>query len=252
MTATKKPSMEATNDGISKNILQKNNITVLYGIALIDNKNKVALVSSRTIAKGANVKHQAIIKSVKKHEKELLKHGSWSGFKIQSSGQKKEALFNEEQASLIMMLLRNTEQVVKFKSALVSAFYKLRRKHEILIDRHAKLEYQQNRAIGKFYRRNLTSEIKPFVEYAKSQDSKGSHFLYLNVTKWINKACGIESIEAADELQLANLSSGCDIALNAINLGMANNDDYKQIKASVKSRLEAYANLLPSLTGGVQ
>lgn len=92
-------------------------------LSKIDNEFRV---SSRVISTGANVKHQAVVKLVKKHEKELLKHGSWSGFKIQPKGQKTEAFLNEDQAYLVMTFLKNTETVVLFKSSLVKAYSKLR------------------------------------------------------------------------------------------------------------------------------
>ena len=217
--------------------------TSINGILLTKKRNNV-VVSSRILAKGVGVQHQATTKLATKHQSEVEKHGSWSGFIIQPSGQKKEAFFNEEQAAFILMLLRNTPTVVSFKSALVSAFYKLRRKHERLMDRHARLEYQQNRLIGKYHRRDMTDIIKPFVDYSTHQGSKGARFLYSNITKWTNKTCGTKSIETADELQLSHHSTVCDIVTNTIHQGIANNANYTDIKTEIKSKLGSFSNLL--------
>lgn len=212
----------------------------------IDNEYRV---SSRIISLGAKVKHQTVVKLLKKYEKEILNHGSWSGFKIQSKGQKTEAFLNEDQAYLLMTFLRNSETVILFKSSLVKEYSKLRKRHEKLAESHAKLEYQQNRAMGKLHRRDLTDEIKPFVEYAKNKGSTGAHFLYTNITTWINKSCGLKSVKDADEVELANISSACDIAMSTINHGMENKECYKVIKQAIKSNLGSYALLIK---GGVK
>ena len=236
---TKKRTPSAKNSHQNKQISN----TILNGI-ILSKVNDEYRVSSRLIATGAEVQHQAVVKLLKKHELELQKHGSWSGFKIQSSGQKTESFLNEDQAYLLMTFLRNTETVVLFKSNLVKAYSKLRKQHQLLVDRHAKLEYQQNRAVGKLYRRDLTDEIKPFIEYAKNQGSKGSQFLYSNITKWINKSCGIESVADADEIELANLSTACDIAMSAIHKGMSSNESFKEIKATIKDNLHKFSSLI--------
>lgn len=98
--------------------------------------------------------------------------------------------------------------------------------------------------MDKLHRRDLVDEIKPFIEYAKAQGSKGSHFLYINIAKWINQACGIESVEVADEVELANVSTACDIAMSAINKGMANNESYNDIKKTIQANLNSYALLI--------
>ena len=221
------------------NVLKKNtkqSITVSCGIKL-KKKNGILSVSSRLLSERMEIEHKSVINLIGKHSKYFLKHGSQPVFKIQANGQKKEAFLTEDQAYFLLSLSRNTEKVVQLKSDLIRAFSKVRREHELLVDRHAKLEYQQNRAIGKIHRRDLTDDIKPFIEYAKAQGSNGSHFLYLNITKWINKACGIESIDNADERQLANVSTACDIALTSIETGMTHGNNYKNIKSEIKENL---------------
>ncbi len=139
--------------------------------------------------------------------------------------------------------------MVQLKSDLVETFSKLRRKHELLVDRHGKLEYQQNRAIGKYHRRDLTDGIKQFIEYAKAQGSKGSHFLYKNISTWVNKACGIESIDTAYERQLAYVSSACDIVLSRIQVGMSQGDCYKQITCEIKEELRIFGLCIGGVNG---
>lgn len=216
-----------------------NNVIVSCGIKL-KKKNGKLLVSSRLLAKRMEIDHKSVANTINKHKELFKRHGDYVVFKIRDkskSGREKEAFLTEDQAYFLLSLSRNTGKVVQLKSDLVRAFSELRRQHELLVDRHAKLEYQQNRAIGKLHRRDLTDDIKPFIEYAKAQGSKGSHFLYLNITKWVNKACGIESIDNADERQLANVSTACDIALTSIEAGMNGGNNYKIIKSDIKENL---------------
>lgn len=222
-----------------QNKKQNNSIIVSCGIEL-KKKNGLLSVSSRLLAERMEIDHKSVTNTVNKHKELFKKLGDYVVFKIRDkskSGREKEAFFTEDQAYFLLSLSRNTEKVVQLKSDLVRAFSKLRREHELLVDRHAKLEYQQNRAIGKIHRRDLTDDIKPFIKYAKAQGSKGSHFLYLNITKWVNKACGIESIDNADERQLANVSTACDIALTSIEAGMSDGNNYNLIKSEIKENL---------------
>ena len=218
---------------------------------ILSNVDNELCVSTRTIAEGAEVKHQAVVNLINKHRSEIEKHGNHVVFKIRDkskTGREKEAFLNEAQAALLMMLLKNTTPVIQFKSNLVEAYTRQRKQHEKLIKAHATLEYQQNKEMGILHRRDLTDEIKPFIEYAKAKGSKGSHFLYSNITKWINKSCNLKSVKDADEIELANVSTACDIAMTAINHGMTNNDCYKAIKATIKANLDSYALLIKGRT----
>lgn len=239
----------ATIESSHQNTDKDHSLIVSCGIEL-KKKKGILCVSSRLLAERMKIEHKSVINSATKYSESFKNHGSLPVFKIQSKGQKKEAYFTEDQAYFLLSLSRNTEKVVQLKSDLVRAYSKLRREHELKVERIASLEYQQNKAIGKLHRRDLTDDIKPFIEYAKSQGSKGSNFLYVNITKWINKACGIESIETADERQLANVSTACDIALHCIEAGMTKGSNYKQIKKEVKSSLTKFGFWIGGATNG--
>ncbi len=240
-----KRTLPATENA-HQNKKQNNSIIVSCGIEL-KRKNGLLSVSSRLLAKRMEIDHKSVTNTINKHNELFKKHGDYVVFKIRDkskSGREKEAFLTEDQAYFLLSLSRNTEKVVQLKSDLVRAFSKLRRKHELLIDRNANLEYQQNRAVGKIYRRDLTDEIKPFIKYAEAQGSKGSRFLYSNITNWINKACCIESITDADEIELANISTASDIAMRAINKGIRQAENYKEIKKAIKTNLGNFSSLI--------
>jgi hypothetical protein len=86
------------------------------------------MTTSLAIAEGTENTHQAIMKMVKTYVAQLQEFGE-VGFQIRLNPQGSPtefAFLNEPQATLLITFLRNSEIVVKFKVALVKAFYELR------------------------------------------------------------------------------------------------------------------------------
>ena len=89
------------------------------------------MTTSLAIAEGTENTHQAILKLVKTYINQLQEFGR-VGFEIRpfdTAGgiQTREVAFlNEPQATLLITFLRNSEIVVRFKVALVKAFFELR------------------------------------------------------------------------------------------------------------------------------
>jgi anti-repressor protein len=84
-------------------------------------------ISSEQIAEGAGVQHKNVLELVAVHAASLERFGhlafqtrdGYQGHKV------RVGLLNEQQATLLMTFMRNSEQVVAFKVALVEAFYKM-------------------------------------------------------------------------------------------------------------------------------
>ncbi|MBF6625735.1 Rha family transcriptional regulator [Aerococcaceae bacterium zg-BR9] len=120
-------------------------------LAFIDHDKEPYTLSS-IIAECAEVRHETVQRLIRKHKKELEKFGK-VGFQIRAleSGQSiKIYHLNEQQATLLITFMRNTEPVIKFKSDLVRAFYEL--KNEVQ-------EFRIQRAIEKPLRVELTDAI---------------------------------------------------------------------------------------------
>lgn len=82
------------------------------------------IVSSLTIAEGAEVTHQAVLKLIDQHVDRL----GQVGFEIRggyNNSKVRVALLNEKQATVLMMLMKNTEKVLDFKFALNDAFFQM-------------------------------------------------------------------------------------------------------------------------------
>ena len=113
--------------------------------------------TSDVIAESAGIKHHAIQQLIFKHEADFKEFGVFA-FEMRkpptgSKGGRPETIYhlNEQQATLLMTYLKNTERVRAFKKELVRQFYAMRQ--EIL-------KRQTGRAELKPIRRELTDVIK--------------------------------------------------------------------------------------------
>lgn len=85
--------------------------------------------NSLVIAAGTNNKHRSVQRIIDKHLINLEKFGKVR-FQItptESGQEQKVYLLNEQQATFLITLLRNTEIVVAFKVELVRQFYEMRK-----------------------------------------------------------------------------------------------------------------------------
>lgn len=99
---------------------------------LVDIINNKPLASSLVIADGMGVSHKSVIQLVRKYLAELRSFGPLA-FEMrmvkrpQGGGSSSEyALLNEQQATFLISLMRNSDDVVEFKLNLIKEFYKMR------------------------------------------------------------------------------------------------------------------------------
>ena len=105
--------------------------------------------------------------------------------------------------------------------------------------------------IGKITRQEETDTIKEFVEYAKLQGSTKAEMYYQNISKMENKGLflieekfkNIREVLTGQQLQV--LCSADQIVINALNDGMKNKMNYKEIYILAKERIEVFASIIP-------
>ncbi len=173
-----------------------------------NSKNETALVflgkkegvytTSEIIAEHAEVQHHAVQQLISTYQKDLEDFGQVA-FEMRavkySRGTNYEKIYHltEEQATLLMTYLKNTERVRAFKKELVRQFYAMR---EILWQQQFERQtevWKTARIEGKKARRLETNEIKLFVEYAAASGSKHPDWYYTAFTKLAHTAVGITS-----------------------------------------------------------
>lgn len=92
-------------------------------------KGNDIFTDSLVISRGTGVAHRKLKESIRKNQNVIERFGKLSTpYQAESTGGRPEEyyLLNEEQATFLITLLKNTEKVVEFKANLVSEFYKMR------------------------------------------------------------------------------------------------------------------------------
>lgn len=147
-------------------------------------------------------------------------------------------MLNEEQATLLMTYMRNSEITRKFKKELVKQFYAMRR---FLLEKQSKL-WNDTRIANKENRLKETDVIKMLVDYAKEQGSTHSDKLYVTYTKLAKSIIGgnRDNITTSD---LNNLTLVESIILQTIRIDMSMGMNYKEIYKDCKDRLERFADI---------
>ena len=132
---------------------------------------------------------------------------------------------NEQQATLLITYLKNTEPVRAFKKALVKAFFEMR-------DELAKFKLQ--RALEKPKRKTLHDSIESWKEAPKHPHSTITNLL-LKGTSGMNKKQlmaargGLTGIDSLTSTELVRYQALEDMAIAMINLGMT----YQDVKSMV-------------------
>lgn len=136
--------------------------------------DEVPFTTSEVIADRAEVEHRAVRQLIRKYEDDLNEFGktTFEMSKITKGRGRKSKIYhlNEEQATLLITYLDNTEPVRKFKKELVKQFFAMKQEQ---------LSRQMLRGVGKPLRKNLTDAIK---------EAGFSHYFYKHFTNLCYKS----------------------------------------------------------------
>lgn len=144
--------------------------------------NNEVFTDSFIIAEGTGNQHHTITRLMRKYESEFCSFGKL-GFKIQPSlaGQQVKIYeLNEPQATFLMTLLRNSDQVVQFKLKLTKEFFKLR---QALVEQSAKTVPQIDTSITN--NNQFLYTIDEAAEILKVNKNQVYKLINANVLKYI-------------------------------------------------------------------
>lgn len=208
---------------------------------LVELKRNDVFTNSKVIAEGTENQHESVVAIIRKYEKDICEFGKleYSDLKSGKRGQPEKIYYlNEEQATFVITLLRNSKTVVKFKKELVRQFYAMRK---FLLDKQSK-QWNDTRLANKENRLKETDVIKMLVDYAKEQGSTHSDKLYLTYTKLAKSIIG-GNRDIVSVTDLNNLTLVESIILQTIRIDMSMNMLYKDIYKDCKDRLERFADI---------
>lgn len=207
---------------------------------LVEVRKDEVFTNSKIIAEGTNNQHHTVREIIKKYKSDIEDFGTLLILNEESTGGRPMELFllNEEQATFVITLLRNSKTVVKFKKELVKQFYAMRK---FLIEKQSKL-WNDTRLASRENRLKETDVIKLLMEYANEQGSTHSDKLYINYTKLANTIVGGKRDDmTVSELNTLTLVES--IIKQTIEIDMSMGMHYKDIYKDCKTRIEQFAEI---------
>lgn len=201
-------------------------------IVYMDGKKELYTLSS-IVAECAGVQHHTITRTIRKQFERFERLGK-VGFKIQASEsgqQTKDYILNEQQATLLITFLKNTEQVAQFKETLVTAFFEMR-------EELTQIRLQRSLEAPK--RKTLNEAIKTWEHAPKMAYPTVYNLLLKAVTGKNSKQLkatrgGYSGIDCLNSIELAQYTALEDMAIALINL----NFTYQDIKTmALKNTLQ--------------
>ncbi len=211
---------------------------------LVTIKGKEAFTNSLSVANGVGTEHRATQQLINRYEKDLKDFGrvtfEMSPLETKGGVQNIKIYYlNEEQATFLISLMKNTKNVVQFKKELVRQFYAMK---QFILEKQSS-QWIETRYQGKLTRKAETDTIKKLVEYAKEQGSKNADKLYMTYSKLANRIVGVKGRDNATIVQLNNLSLAENIILHCIENGIMQDKHYKEIYQDSKARLEMFKDI---------
>ena len=205
----------------------------MTNIVFLAPNTKEPFTTSDVIAEFAGIQHHTVTRLIQQHEADFKEFGSLR-FEIEVRKRKvgattaKHYQLNEEQATLLMTYLKNTEQVRAFKKELVRQFYAMR--FELYKTQAAKAERKPVRA-------SMTDAIKalpdsPHKAFKYGQFTDLAYKLALGKTaRQLRKERGaVKTATASDYMtaeEIALVSESENKIAVLIGIGMS----YQEVKA---------------------
>lgn len=189
---------------------------------------KEPYTTSEIIAECAAISHHAIQEHIRKRKDRLERYGiiAFEMRKLNGRG-RPEKLYrlNEQQATLLITFLKNTEQVANFKESLVKAFFEMR-------DELAKFKLQ--RALEKPKRKTLHDSIETWPVAPQHAHSTINNLLLkgasgMNKNQLVAARGGLTGIDSLTSTELVRYQALEDMAIAMIGLNMS----YQDIKSMV-------------------
>ncbi|HES9067985.1 TPA: Rha family transcriptional regulator [Streptococcus pyogenes] len=201
-------------------------------LVYLDGK-KEPYTASEIIAECAGVKHHAVQEHIRKNRERLERFGkvSFQMRPLPSGQQTKDYILNEQQATLLITFLKNTEQVATFKENLVKAFFEMR-------EELTQIRLQRSLEAPK--RKTLNEAIKTWEHAPKMAYPTVYNLLLKAVTGKNSKQLkatrgGYSGIDCLNSIELAQYTALEDMAIALINL----NFTYQDIKTmALKNTLQ--------------
>ena len=200
--------------------------------------------TSEIIAAGTGIDRRKVRDAIRKYKSDMKAFGRVASYQapLETNGGIQTItgyILNEQQATFLLTLLKNTPAVVEFKKELVRQFYAMR---SLLLERASPI-WQDTRSLGKEIRRQETDVIRRLVEYATAQGSQNAGRYYTSLSRLADSTAGITDRDKAQVVQLTTLLLVEKIIAQEIAAGIEAERPYREIYQAVKERLTAFGTV---------
>ena len=213
---------------------------------------KEIFTTSTIISENLNLQHDNVVALLKKYSN-IDELALVQTEKLSTKGR---ALINylltEEQALILVSLMKNTPEVIKFKVGLVKAFIKYRKIASQLLIQKNNQDHIEKRQETKIMRRECTDIIQQFVAYAEAQGSQSASKYYMNLTRM--ELTGLFLIEqkfpnfrdVMNIKQLNLIEVADEVIANSLKDSMSKQIPYKECFQIAKECITRLASLMPN------
>lgn len=221
---------------------------------LVQLKKNVPVVATLDMWKPLNVTHRAIMILINRYRSKIEELGGLVILNDRTSKTKggrpiKFCFLNEEQATFLITLMRNSKTVVTFKLKLTKEFYKMRKTLILIATQQKNQQWIELRKTGKKTRKNETDIIKQFIEYATKQGSQNAKHYYSNISRMENQALfvltqkfkNLRNVLDLNQLSVVNVAD--NIVQKTLKEGMQDKLFYKDIYILAKENIETFTQI---------
>jgi phage regulator Rha-like protein len=222
-------------------------------------ENNTPLTTTKIIADETGFLHRSIKNIVNKYKNDILEFGvlhSENVPNMKETGRNSNVyLLNEEQTSLLIMYLSNTEKVKKFKIAINKQFHYMKKALlQVELNKQNK-EWLESREKGKETRKKVAKEYENYLKYAIESGSKTyekkPQLAYSQFTNMVNKslfdfefkpkAGTTRNYMTKDQLDIVN--SAEILTQKIIQQEIDKGTEYHEIFKITKAKIKTYAEL---------
>ena len=206
-------------------------------IVYMDGK-KEPYTTSEIIAECAEVKHDTVQSLIRNHQEDFESYGI-IGFEIRKLDGRGRPMkiyrLNEQQATLLITYLKNTEPVRRFKMNLVKAFFEMREELS---------KFRIQRALEKPKRKTLHDSIETWEQAPKHAHSTMNNLLLkavtdMNARQLVKNRKGFNGIDSLTSEELEQYQALEDMVIAMIELNMNYHDIKEWIFRNKKIRQES-------------
>ena len=157
---------------------------------------------------------------------------------------------NEEQFTMLIMLVKNTPESIELKERVVNQFFIMRKQLTKMASVRSSEEWKSKRLDGKAVYKQKTDVIKQFVDYCVAAGSKSADKYYTSLASMENKALFIieqkypNVREVLNVKQLGQLMVADQIIEKAMLEEMGKGTEYHEIFKICKDRVIQFSEIL--------